>query len=249
MAFIFSFVIVLLLHGIQSLQTGILLIFTAPNSRLRLIGTLYLVYFCNLQWGAIQTVFEEISYRSISGSVCVTHTAHCVNLLIDARVNVPALAQSKSRLKGLLSALELSLNLRGIRTPWQVSRLPDFPGYLTHDKRISRRQFIARQALTSIWVYFIFDMIHEQWKDLPPHVKKMAYGPGTEILSAKANIGQICARVALSAAFLLWVKTFLDYFYRLFSIISVGIGLTCPEDWPPLFGSIWNVYSLRNFWR
>jgi hypothetical protein len=33
------------------------------------------------------------------------------------------------------------------------------------------------------------------------------------------------------------------------SILCVGIGISEPADWPPLFGSLYGMYSVQSFWR
>lgn len=32
------------------------------------------------------------------------------------------------------------------------------------------------------------------------------------------------------------------------SIVFVGLGLDAPQDWPPLYGSVYQMYSIRRFW-
>jgi hypothetical protein len=39
-----------------------------------------------------------------------------------------------------------------------------------------------------------------------------------------------------------------NFFHSLFALFFVGIGLDAPSDWPPLYGSITETYTLRNFW-
>jgi hypothetical protein len=34
-----------------------------------------------------------------------------------------------------------------------------------------------------------------------------------------------------------------------YSIVSVGLGETEPRDWPPMFGSLSDAYTLRKFWK
>jgi hypothetical protein len=46
-----------------------------------------------------------------------------------------------------------------------------------------------------------------------------------------------------------FVRAAVDIDYRITSILSVGIGLDAPEDWPPLFGRAKQAYTLRNFWE
>jgi hypothetical protein len=36
--------------------------------------------------------------------------------------------------------------------------------------------------------------------------------------------------------------------YTIYSIVSVGLGLTVPGDWPPLFGYLGDAYTVRRSW-
>jgi hypothetical protein len=41
----------------------------------------------------------------------------------------------------------------------------------------------------------------------------------------------------------------MDFQHRVLSILMVCSGISEPEDWPPLFGSVWEMYSVQNLWR
>ncbi|KAG8420569.1 hypothetical protein J3459_010932, partial [Metarhizium acridum] len=43
-------------------------------------------------------------------------------------------------------------------------------------------------------------------------------------------------------------RVLIDASYRAATLVAVGLGGSSPEDWPPLFGSMWMAFTLRNFW-
>jgi hypothetical protein len=43
-------------------------------------------------------------------------------------------------------------------------------------------------------------------------------------------------------------RLIIDCSFRLSSIVFVSLGLDEPSNWPPVFGRMKDVYSLRNFW-
>jgi hypothetical protein len=63
---------------------------------------------------------------------------------------------------------------------------------------------------------------------------------------------------SLTDAGLLWRATVLAHvittyaglarLYTIYSIVSVGLGLTVPGDWPPLFGYLRDAYTVRRSW-
>ena len=64
--------------------------------------------------------------------------------------------------------------------------------------------------------------------------------------------------LSLTDAGLLWRSTVLAHvvttyaglarLYTICSIVSVGVGLTLPGDWPPLFGYLGDAYTVRRSW-
>ncbi len=43
-------------------------------------------------------------------------------------------------------------------------------------------------------------------------------------------------------------RILIDASYRFVSIVFVGLGLDTPENWPPAFGRMKDVYTIRKFW-
>ncbi|KAE8154265.1 membrane bound O-acyl transferase family-domain-containing protein [Aspergillus avenaceus] len=244
MDFLLGGIIAVSLSLCQALQNSFILTFTKPSTILRSLGMFCLGLFCLYQCRTIEHVFGIISYRHLFRELSIFQTAHSLNLLTGAGVSPSSVTSQTSTWAYIRSGFALSYNMRGIRTSWQIRPLPLFPSYMRQPKGVNRQEFLLRQTFTAIWIYLLLDTIYEQWKALPLQMKE-SYGPGTELLFSKA---QICARAALCTAYIILTKSVLDFFYRSTSIITVWTGYCQPEDWPPLFGSIWDAYSQRRFW-
>ncbi|CAJ0546763.1 Ff.00g013900.m01.CDS01 [Fusarium sp. VM40] len=40
----------------------------------------------------------------------------------------------------------------------------------------------------------------------------------------------------------------LSSYHDILSVVAVGLHVDSPEEWPPLFGQIWQAYSVRRYW-
>jgi hypothetical protein len=138
--------------------------------------------------------------------------------------------------------------LRGVRTPWQVKGIPSHPAYLARQPKapISRSAFLIRQAAIVAWLYLYLNCANylADGKSLP--LSKPIYGLGYLRVSREEWRTRIMISLMFWFAF---VRAAVDIDYRITSILSVGIGLDAPEDWPPLFGRAKQAYTLRNFWE
>ncbi|TFK83286.1 hypothetical protein K466DRAFT_498755 [Polyporus arcularius HHB13444] len=133
----------------------------------------------------------------------------------------------------------LLCNLRCVGTNIQVTKhlTAPFPG--------SRRAWYIRQGRRFLSAYLVND-ICETWIGLNRHVYPPSLvAPATHValqdvkiweraLGGFALTGRIYATMAMDNIAL--------------SVITVALGMYSPEDWPALFGSISQAYTIRRFW-
>jgi hypothetical protein len=114
---------------------------------------------------------------------------------------------------------------------------------------VNRIRFLVRQTAILMWQYCALDLLYFGYFARFHQFQSFTHSPGTEFLGYyRPNAIQAAARLAIVIVLMLALRTLLDFTYRCFSVVSVVLKLTSPEDWPPLFGSISNAYTLRNFW-
>ncbi|KAF4978468.1 hypothetical protein FZEAL_5154 [Fusarium zealandicum] len=146
----------------------------------------------------------------------------------------------------------LIFNLRGVGTPWQVKRLHRFPRFFDRcgdDGKPNRCLFVLRQGLIVAWQYLILDIIYQSSLDTPPEETERLFGQGKEFLYLDATVEQWAARVAVSlVSCLAPARVTTDIAYRSLSLLSVSVGFTSADEWPPLFGSISDAYTIRRCW-
>jgi hypothetical protein len=55
----------------------------------------------------------------------------------------------------------------------------------------------------------------------------------------------------MTESLMIWFFTarlMIDSAYRFLTLVMVTLGLSSTEECPPLFGSMWDAYTLRNYW-
>ncbi|KAK2752195.1 hypothetical protein FQN55_008085 [Onygenales sp. PD_40] len=112
-----------------------------------------------------------------------------------------------------------------------------------------RFSFLMRQTAIFIWQYLLIDLIMAAGSKQSPEEMHELYGPGTEYLFFSATREQLIARIATSViAWMVVSRLTIDGVHRGFSIVAVGLGISEPKDWAPLFGSMLDAYTIRNYW-
>ncbi|TWU75761.1 hypothetical protein ED733_002362 [Metarhizium rileyi] len=154
---------------------------------------------------------------------------------------------SSPLLAKLWHVAELFVALRGIGTPWRIKNIPSQPGHLLAQARpkIPRSAYLLRQAVIFAWQYLVLDALR---------LVSSVHSFRTESSSAHVEHWYTFAAAQLQSistslfAWLFVARVLIDASYRATSLLAVGLGRAAPEGWPPVFGSMWTAYTLRNFW-
>lgn len=181
----------------------------------------------------------------------------CGNLLLIQALDSTDLQrtvykQSDSSTTKTMRTLCLVFNLRGVNTPWQVKSVGTFPRFYasdSNDGRIARHWYVVRQLLIIAWQYLFLDIIQTSELQSTPEMNEKLFSKGSEYMYP-ATPEQWAARI--SVGLIAWIgpaRVNLDLWYRCLGLIFVTIGISNPEDWPPLFGNMLEAYTLRGWWR
>ena len=132
-------------------------------------------------------------------------------------------------------------------TPWEVKNVPPFH---PHDpKRLpSRSRFLGDSAMVMTLCLFFLDLMSLGDE---PEMNPIMFAP--EKVGFFARLSEISAeeatmRVVVTLAFWFSVYCVLQAFYSFMAIIAVDARVTTLGVWPPLFGSVKDCYSIRQFW-
>ncbi|PGH36768.1 hypothetical protein GX50_00428 [[Emmonsia] crescens] len=221
----------------ESLGIAFLVKYTHTGSLLRTLGfpcvaiAGYFIYTSSL------TFSNSVIYNGTFATTYFVPLVHSINLLflnpIDAQ-HVPGIS--------------IGLNVRGIGTPWLAKNTPEFPSYYG-GRRPERFAFLLRQTAIVIWQYLAIDLFATAGSLQTPEEVQMLQGPGLEFAYLSATKEQWIARISTSlVTTFIMARMMLDIMARFSSIISVGLGLSNPSEWRPLFNSMWDAYTLRDYW-
>ncbi|KAF2265215.1 hypothetical protein CC78DRAFT_462229 [Lojkania enalia] len=129
-------------------------------------------------------------------------------------------------------ALSMQFNMRGIRWNYEVKNVPlmqkkSKTDYLSKQLIGLLYYFIMGDAVSQLWVYIFFE--NESNATTLRHMSLIWSFVGT-------------------LAFGLMPYYVIQIQYVASAIIAVGLGISQPEDWPPYFGKISDVSTVRDFW-
>lgn len=135
----------------------------------------------------------------------------------------------------------LMFNTRGVRWNFEVAKLPR-----AERPTVSRRAFLIQQVLVLLKMLFITDVLLQLSERLfwtPPMGSAWADSKHLTIRHPDWRWSFVKTLVFGCGPYF-----FVKLQYVAASIVAVGTGLSVPEDWPPYFGVISEVTTVRHFW-
>lgn len=140
-------------------------------------------------------------------------------------------------------AFRQTINPRGLGMKWQHR------GGRTASRYMTKAPYLRRQCVLVILAFSIISL----WDNgfyCPLFLRREDLAPGKETWFRR--LSSVTTRELLVRVFITFSSQVDDYFTLLFihSVISI-VGLLCgdePEEWPPMFGSLTEAYTLRGYW-
>lgn len=230
----------------------IALITTTPKgSPLRYIGILCLIWIVSL----IQYPVQSPSYFAMwTSSGCGFSVFWALNHLLikpkDGNDFIDANGRPKDFFSRLGDATRLVTSVRAINTPQQAKNTPSWPAYYAQKdgKKISRARFLTREISIGLWQYLLLDvltfMLMKDALERKESGKNIVFGTEWDF-PAEQWVELIIMNLV---AWLVAARTSISSLYRLSAIICVATGIWPVSDFPPLFNSMSDAYTLRNFW-
>jgi hypothetical protein len=156
--------------------------------------------------------------------------------------------QASGDFRHFCTALRLATSTRGIRTKFEIKGIPSSSNKFISTGTHHRTRFLIRQIAIVAWQYLAIDLLYFGLAQHMQATRLHLYNPGSEFLSAWTTVDEMVARVVLLIIGVPACLILLDVIYRVFSVIFVATCMTRWEDWPPVFGSVCNAYTVRSFW-
>jgi hypothetical protein len=200
-------------------------------------------------WGLILRSFDLLLLRRV-----YVLTAACIQSPHPGRQaeNEAAKHQKKSdapllpRFSRFLLALQLLFNVRDLSTPYAITHVAPFsqfnPSYTP-----SRLAFLLHHFLSFVSGYFILNILSLLPSPDPnigiPIAQQAFFSRLQEVTLIEA-FGRVSSSVIYWCAVALFIGTMHD----LVGLVLVGLRISPPDLFPPIFASLSTGYSLRQFW-
>ncbi|CEJ57804.1 hypothetical protein PMG11_06483 [Penicillium brasilianum] len=156
----------------------------------------------------------------------------------------------------LWHAAEALIQPRGVNTPREVKNIPAHPGYYASRQTakdgasdpIPRGQFLTRQISIFIWQYLVLDILQTVAREQALRDGGGGFRGFTRIDWFISPEEWLQRGLTNLITWFVATRILIDANYRFASIIFVGLGWDGPENWPPAFGRMKDVYTVRKFW-
>lgn len=242
----------LLYYPFLCVAVATLLSMSSKSSALRIAASFLLIFFLTIRLMVPKGLCAASISVALVHSVSVVHAIHCLNLLFITKVDKRDLGIPKHSkcLKQMLAALPLILSVRGVGTPWQVKntfRYPLMP--VSWPIKSNRITFSIRQTAICAWQYLLLDILQAMTWSADLATQEVVYSSATVILPLTSWGTSPLVQVVLDSIYMgVLFKVYMDIWYRCASVIFVSLQVTSTDDWPALFGSLWDMHCLRDFW-
>jgi hypothetical protein len=246
----FPLLIITNFFAIQNVYAACILVITRPGSRFRTAGAVGLGIICLHMNYFILYSLHLVPLKLFLGPFLVSQTVHslCLLCFVGPTPSIRCRTADLNVLRQLEAASMLMANLRGIKTPWQIRRIPPWAPFHRQPGGIGRMHFCAREILVAAWLICLGEAVISHYAQYSDSQRDYLWGAGAEWRFLDATPRQRIARLEGIICILGYSKAFLDAPYRIMSVLHVGLRLSNPDDWPPLFGRLGDVYSIRRFW-
>jgi hypothetical protein len=153
--------------------------------------------------------------------------------------------QSSNLLSRLQWGLSTATTWRAPATPWEVKGTPHF-------KQLpSRGHFIAENTMRLIWSLLILDMMSLVGGQPNPEANAAKFSwDKVRILTRLGEVSRDEVILRIVVVYVRWMAIyyFIQAFYCFLAIIFVSTGILEVISWPPMFGSITQMYTVRHTW-
>ncbi|KAL2003549.1 hypothetical protein VTN02DRAFT_3439 [Thermoascus thermophilus] len=142
----------------------------------------------------------------------------------------------------------VACSCRHVGTPWQLKNTFRFsnsdPDYVP-----SRAAFLMQAAFKFLLCYLALDVLTSH---SDPEISKKYFS--TQKIPVLRRLHEISAeelivRTSTTIVIGIIAVSIVVVNYSLLAFLAVLFGFGEPRDWPPCFGSIFDAYSVRRFWR
>ncbi|KAF3025774.1 hypothetical protein E8E14_014515 [Neopestalotiopsis sp. 37M] len=190
--------------------------------------------------------YTNLGLRSMFVDAAWITFLHAAELLVITKATgadvVGTNPKENSTIARFLTCVSLLCKWRRIGTKWEIKDLPKPRTTMTPTR--------LRSALQSLLGIVLAVLVMDFYTSGSPPDADMIM-PGKEsLLTRLSNVtaAELAYRAVGTPMFLMTPIAGVLLFYNLICLVVVLTGLSGPSECPPLFGSIKNAYSIRQYW-
>ena len=141
--------------------------------------------------------------------------------------------------------LDLLSNPRGIGQPWQVKGVPHFsstePSYVP-----SRARYLAMRFASLVCCVLLRDLCAYT---VPPSTKLYS-DEAIPVFGCIDSLSTNLTMFRFTSTIFCWLHNALSITIAVdvVALVAIASGLSNPRDWPPVLGSLQELYTVRKFW-
>ena len=130
-------------------------------------------------------------------------------------------------------------NQRGVATPWAIDEVKN-------SEPMSKKAFILRHGMSVLLSFLTIDLLSTQ----PLEDLALVQPQKQHLLSqiSETTAEELVFRAASTFAFWLNIYALISLTYSGVALSSVFLRLSSHQDWPPIFGSPTEGFTIRRFW-
>lgn len=150
--------------------------------------------------------------------------------------------------KRVMFGLNTINSQRNIGTPQETKYVPPF-SFKDPTHIPSRSQFLANRAWLICFSYLVIDLLTSQEKDISHNSTDFSQDRAAFFSRIHdITVSEFQTRVMISVGQYVAIYFLLTLVHSVLAFTTVLFGFYEPVGWPPIFGSVWELYSMRNFW-
>lgn len=247
-----TFLSLALSFSTQTLLAACTIYYTPKRSLWRPAVAPIVVYTTYQTWLSLDFFNNNQLMNPMTAGFVAGFGLHHLNVLCTSPLDINDIQRDISKNTSTSNAFQRALyiltTLRGIDTSYEVKNIQH-----GSESSASRSSFLLRTLAIVVAKYLVLDLM--TFHPPSPEDTQRMFGEGKEYLLFRSDslrpptVQDILTNLGVTS--LGWGPIgswFIEVHYRILSLVSVGLGMSSPHQWPPLFGWITEAYTLRRFW-
>ncbi|RHZ70282.1 hypothetical protein CDV55_101067 [Aspergillus turcosus] len=242
------------------LLTGWTIAFIPPYSKIRPAVTVVVIALAYSFQSQVRQTFAETRARGPLAAMCWVNVLNAIDLLMLSRVSFDEQMAWKTKLnhrksadnshwRRLVWSVEIAFNYRRVNTPWQIRAVPAFdnkPGFVPDKWDFLRRCAVKVCGSLLVLHFCTIDAGDAHLTGMISEISesKKVLLPTWEEWTAR----RVIIQMLFTISFGLVTRAAILGMYNLLAMFFVALGAYEPVDWPPIFGSMGDMYSLTRVW-